>query len=203
MPVLPAAAKTSPEVVRRPPVVETGADRPRVGIDRRVFRGKDVRVQLSSAGREALARSQVAPRILERVVEALGLEREALDAAGREEYLESIATPLDPTAANAAEPVLGGILGFVYDAFRLEHPEPSRHELRGFVARAVEGAERGMRDAMDLLRAFSAREAELDAERASMLQRVRDGLASFEKRALPPAADEGGGGASGVTTSGR
>ncbi len=99
MPVLPAAAKTSPEVARRPPVVETGADRPRVGIDRRTFRGSDVRVRLSSAGREALARSQVAPRVLDRVTEALGLQRDALDAAGREEYLESIATPLDPAAA--------------------------------------------------------------------------------------------------------
>lgn len=203
MPVLPAAAKTSPEVARRPPVVETGADRPRLGIDRPTFRGSDVRVQLSSAGREALARSQVAPRVLDRVTEALGLKRDALDAAGREEYLESIATPLDPTAATAAEPVLGGILGFVYDAFRLDHPEPTRHELHGFVARAMEGAERGMRDAMDLLRAFSARQADLEAERASMLQRLREDLESFERGSMPAAVDEGGAPASGVTTAAR
>ena len=127
----------------------------------------------------------MAPRVLDRIAEALGLESGALDAAGRDEYLESIANPLDPGAENSAEPILGGILGFLYDAFRLDHPEPSRHELRGFVSQAVKGTERGMRDAMDLLRAFSTREAELQAEIAHTLQGVREGLDGFEKHSTP------------------
>jgi hypothetical protein len=185
-------------------VVETGADRPQVGTSRRALRGSDVQVRLSSAGREALARSQVAGRVLDRVTEALGLEKDALDAAGREEYLESIATPANPAAADAAGPVLGGILGFVYDAFRLENPDPSRHELRGFVARAVQGTDRGMRDAMDLLRAFSAREAELEAERARTLQRVREALESFADASTSPSAErDGSTPPPGVTTSPR
>jgi hypothetical protein len=151
-----------------------------------------VRVRLSSAGLEALARSEVAPRVLDRVAESLDLETGALNAAGREEYLESIATPLDPRAEDPAEPILGGILGFLYDAFRLDHPEPSLHELRGFVSRAVEGTERGMRDAMELLRAFCSRQAELEAESAHTLQRVRSGLDRFAERMLstPASRDE-------------
>jgi hypothetical protein len=192
MPVLPAAAKTSPAVVHRPPVVETGGERPYGGAARREATGSAVRVRLSPDGREALVRSELAPRILDRVAEALGLETDALDAAGREEYLESIATPLDPRSEDTAEPILGGILSFVYDAFRLEHPDPSHEQVRGFVARALRGTERGMHDAMDLLRAFTARGAELEAESTHTLESVRAGLERFEARmrSIPASQDD-------------
>jgi hypothetical protein len=173
-------------------VVETGEERPYGDAPGREATGSAVRVRLSPAGREALARSEVAPRILDRVAEALGLETDALDAAGREEYLESIATPLDPRSEDTAEPILGGILSFVYDAFRLEHPDPSREQVRGFVARAVRETERGMHDAIDLLRAFTAREAELEAESARTLESVRAGLQRFEAhmRSIPASQDD-------------
>jgi len=198
MSALPGLGETHPAIVRRPPVVGSAADQPCVGTGRRAASGSEVRVRLSPAGLEALARSEVAPRVLDRVAEALGLEIDALNAVGREEYLESIATPLDPRAEDPSEPILGGILGFVYDAFRLDHPKPSQHELRGFVSRAAEGIERGMRDAMKLLRAFSSRRAEFEAESARTLQRVRSGLDRFAERmrSTPASEDDAGGTAS-------
>lgn len=203
MPALHEVANTGFAIIRPPPVLGTDGERPHTEVMRSAAPGSAVRVRVSSAGREALARSEVAPRILDRVAEALDLEAEALDAAGREEYLESIAIPTDSPLEDIAEPILGGILGFVYAAFRLERPDGGRDEVRSFVERAVQGAERGMRDAMDLLRAFHNRQTELKEESALTLESVRAGLDRFEAhvRSIPAFPDDGAGAPpSGVTS---
>ena len=200
MPVLHEVANTGPLIVRPPPVLGTEGERPHTEVTQRPAPEAAVQVRLSSAGREALARSEVAPRILDRVAEALDLEAEALDAAGREEHLESIAIPPDAPMEDTVKPILNGILGYVYAAFRLERP----NEVQSFVERAVQGVERGMHDAMDLLRAFHSREAALEEESTLALESVRAGLDRFEERmqSLPAFPDdEAGAPPSGVTSS--
>ena len=85
-----------------------------------------------------------------------------------------------------------------------EDPESGRPHVRGFVARAVRGTERGMHDAMELLRAFTSREAELEAESTRTLRSIRAGLERFvdDLQSIPALReDEAGTPTSGVTTS--
>lgn len=189
MPDLPSASPVRPEPVDAVP---------RVPADR-VLRDqvqpqqapaeRGVRVEISLAGRESLVRAEVATRTLDRVAEDLSLGEEQLDAAGREAFLESISTPRKSASA-IADRIFSGIISYVYDAFQLEKPNPTREQLEEFVGAATRGMDRGLRDAASLLVAFGVRHEAVAAERAEIFESVRAAVVDFvEEQAHPGRAD--------------
>ena len=150
-----------------------------------VERAGGVHVQISDAGRQALARSRVASVTLAAIEDELGVEPGAMEETEREAYLEQLRESQEAreaTSERAADGILGGILGYVYDAFQLENPDAGSEELERFREGVSQGLDRGLRDAMDLMRAFSARQDEVRALREESLERVRAGLEGFVEK---------------------
>ncbi|MBW2241475.1 MAG: DUF5610 domain-containing protein [Deltaproteobacteria bacterium] len=141
---------------------------------------------MSLAARESLARAEVAKRTLDRIEAELSLREESLEAAGRESFLESITTPRDSSASATAERIFTGIISYVYDAFQLEEPHPSRAQLEEFANAAARGLDRGLRDAASLLLAFGARREVVAAERAETFETVRNAVAYFAEEQMRP-----------------
>lgn len=154
------------------------------------------RVTISMAGREALARSEVAPRALDAIGKELSLPTERLDQAGREAFFESIRASDDLSTQATADRIHQGIITYLYEAFRLERPNPQREQIEQFVGAAARGLDRGLRDAAGLLLAFGARAEQLAAERAQTFERVREQVTEFAQARVaevgrPSAAEAG------------
>ena len=101
------------------------------------------------------------------------------EAAGKTEYLESIANPTDLSPEATAGRILGGITGYIFGAFELNNPEFTAADFESFNAAVTEGFERGLRDAADILRGMSVMTNALSQDIAKTTELVRDGLASF------------------------
>lgn len=186
MPELPLASPVRPEPVDA--ILRVGGEpEPRAPLRSEqapVHRG--VRVEISPGARESLARAEVATRTLGRIEEELSLGTESLEAAGREEFQESITAPSDSSASATADRIFTGIISYVYDAFQLEEPNSSRAKLDEFADAAARGLDHGLRDAASLLMAFGARREVVAAERAETFETVRNAVAHFvEERSKP------------------
>ncbi|MCP3983612.1 MAG: hypothetical protein GY723_04445 [bacterium] len=147
---------------------------------------RGVQVEISLAARESLARAEVATRTLDSIEEELSLGEKSLEAAGREAFLESIREPSDPSTSAIADRIFTGIIGYVYDAFQLEEPNPSRAQLEEFAGAASRGLDRGLHDAASLLMAFGARREVVAAERAETFETVRNAVAHFAEEQMRP-----------------
>ncbi len=186
MPDLPPASLARPEPVDAATRV-AGEAAPRSEVrPRHPSAERGARVEISMAARESLARSEVATRTLDRVAEELALDEEQLDAAGRESFQESSWTPQDLSTAATADRIFTGIISYVYDAFQLERPNPSREQIEEFVGAAHRGLDRGLRDAASLLLAFGARRDAVAAERAETFEAVRDAVVRFAEEQTRP-----------------
>lgn len=104
--------------------------------------------------------------------------RVEISLAAREAFLESISTP-KKSASAIADRIFSGIISYLYDAFQLEKPNPTREQLEGFVGAATRGMDRGLRDAASLLVAFGVRYEAVAAERAEIFESVRAAVVDF------------------------
>jgi len=142
------------------------------------------RVEISLAGQAALVRSETTQRVLDAVARELGLSVASQEQAGRADFLDRVRSPRDLSPEASARRIYEGIIGYLYEAFRLEHPNPRRQQIEEFVDASSRGLDRGLRDAASLLLAFGARREELAAERDETFRRVRDLLVRFEAEQL-------------------
>lgn len=174
------------------PAFQTGAGQPRARPERvnDLDRSGGVQVRISGDGRQALVRSRMAPLTLSAIEEELGIESDKLRETEREAYLEELREAREQSTEGTADGILGGIIGYMYDAFQLERPDAGREELERFMSGVDQGLQRGLRDAMDLMRAFATRQDELRVEREEALARVRAGLESFAQREAQPLLGE-------------
>lgn len=144
--------------------------------------GADVeeRVEISSQAERLRAQRQILRSVLGGVEEDADADAQALfEAAGRSQYLDSIAQASDVTPQATAQRILGGITGYIYGAFRLAHPDVSAEDFDRFASDVVRGFEKGLGEARSLIEGLAA----LTPELASGIDRtealVREGLEVF------------------------
>ncbi len=112
--------------------------------------------------------------------EALAAEGHVdFEAAGKTEYLESVANPTDLSPEATADRILGGITGYIFGAFEMNKPEYSAEDFDAFHVAVTEGFEKGLREAADILRGMDVMTNEVSENIAKMTELVRDGLANF------------------------
>ena len=140
----------------------------------------DAAVQISPQAERLRAQRQILRSVLG------GLEgddaaggRELFEAAGRSEYLDSIAQANDLSPQATAQRILGGITGYIYGAFRLANPDASAEDFDRFAADVLRGFEKGLGEARSLIEGLAALTPELAAgiDRTETL--VREGLEVF------------------------
>lgn len=111
--------------------------------------------------------------------EAMGL----FEQAGRSEYLDSIANPTDLSAEATAGRILGGITGYIFDAFKLGNPDATAEEFEAFFAQVTKGFEQGFSEALDILGGMGALTDEVNKDVHRTAEIVREGLAKFHDEA--------------------
>ncbi len=104
------------------------------------------------------------------------------EQAGRSEYLESIETPDDFSAAATAERILGGITGYIYRAFRMSNPDADLDDFARFKQEALRGFEQGLEEG----RGYIEASGDLTEQRSEQISEtgdlVREGLEAFFDR---------------------
>ncbi len=108
----------------------------------------------------------------------------AFEEAGRSDYLDSIANPTDLSAEATADRILGGITGYIFQAFQLDNPDATAEEFEGFFAEVTRGFEQGFAEALDVIQAAGALTDDFDADVHRTADLVREGLAQFHDEAL-------------------
>ena len=154
----------------------------------RVVAADDARVEISPQGERLRAQRAILRATFGGVEEAAEADARALfEAAGRSEYLESIAQASDLSPQATAQRILGGITGYIYGAFRLAHSDLTSEDFDRFAAQVLQGFEKGLGEARGVIEGLAALTPELAAgiDRTEVL--VREGLEVFfsdERRRL-------------------
>jgi len=71
---------------------------------------------------------------------------EMLLTAGKEQALEFMQFPAELTPMNTANHIVGGITGYIYNAFRLNNPQAIKEDLAEFQKAVLEGFEEGLQE---------------------------------------------------------
>lgn len=107
-----------------------------------------------------------------------------LERAGRSDYLASIANPTDLSPEATSERILGGITGYIYEAYKLKNPDLDEAKLADFQAQVNKGFDTGMSEARRIITSMSL----LDDATATNIGKtellVRQGLEDFFKAEL-------------------
>jgi hypothetical protein len=135
-------------------------------------------VALSSRARAADAQRSILEKALSGMEEQFSQD-DLFAEAGRADYLESVSQPTDLSAQATAGRILGGITGYIFGAFRLQHDEIGHEELESFREQVMQGFERGMGEARQVLGAIDVLDDELSSEIDETDRLVRDGLEQF------------------------
>lgn len=108
-----------------------------------------------------------------------GVDDPLFDQAGRGEYLESVDSPEDLSAAGTAERILDGITGYIYRAFQLGNPEADLEDFARFKGEVLRGFEQGLEEARGYIEALG----DLTDEQSERIDEtgdlVREGLDAF------------------------
>jgi len=161
------------------PLADRAADAKRIALRKR-SESDGERVQISPQAerlRTQRAILQAAFGGVERVADSD--LRDLFEAAGRGEYLDSIAQPTDVSPEATAKRILGGITGYIYGAFRLAHPDATVEDFDRFSADVLRGFERGLGEARSTIEGLSALTPELASGIDHTESLVREGLESF------------------------
>jgi hypothetical protein len=135
-------------------------------------------VALSNRARAADAQRSILEKALSGMEEQLSRD-DLFAEAGRADYLESVSNPTDLSAEATSERILGGITGYIYGAFRLQHDEIGHDELESFREQVMRGFERGMGEARQILGAIDVLDDTLASQIGETDRLVRDGLERF------------------------
>jgi len=136
-------------------------------------------VRLSQQALEIDAQQQLLSRLLARVEQKVSSSEDGFEQSGRSEYLEKIATATDLSPQATAERILGGVTGYIYGAFRLQHPRMTHEDFDRFESEVRRGFERGLAEARELLEAIQALDGALAGEIDQTERIVREGLERF------------------------
>jgi len=138
------------------------------------------RFSLSVEASELTVSTTVVDQALTKAYEAMSAGATAgFEAAGKTEYMESIANPTDLSAQATAGRIVGGITGHIFDAFQAQKPEFTAAEFDSFHAAVSDGFEQGLRDAANILRTMSVMTNGVSDDIAETTELVRSGLADF------------------------
>ncbi len=116
-----------------------------------------------------------------------------LERAGRGDYLASVANPTDLSPEATAGRILGGITGYIYDAYKLQHPDLDAGGFAQFQTQVMRGFETGLHEAKSIIAAVGLLDEKLGAQIGQTETLVRDGLDAFftrERERLSAPADE-------------
>ena len=162
-----AKKRAGDAAVRDVPVVES-VDRFSLSVEAAELRVSATMVEQSLTGAYAALAEQ-----------GDALVSEAFEAAGKTEYMESIAGATDQSAEATAARILGGITGYIFGAFQDQNPEFTEEDFDKFHVAVTEGFEKGLREAADILRSMSVMTNEVSEDIAKTTEIVRSGLAEF------------------------
>lgn len=157
--------------------------------------GED-RVSLSPAARQL----QVTTTLLRQPLEATEAQinqlledsyAQLLERAGRSDYLASVANPTDLSPEATAGRILGGITGYIYEAYKLQNPDLDAGGLAKFQTQVMRGFETGLGEAKSIIAAMGILDDKLGAEIGQTESLVREGLDAFftrerERLSAPP-----------------
>ncbi|MCP3984477.1 MAG: hypothetical protein GY723_08805 [bacterium] len=101
------------------------------------------------------------------------------EEAGKSDYLESIANPTELSSEATAGRILGGIKGFIYGAFRMQHPDMTEEDFEYFQSEVMKGFEQGISEAREILTALGALDERLATDVVETERLVRGGLDEF------------------------
>ncbi len=122
---------------------------------------------------------------------------ELLERAGRSDYLASIANPDDRSPEATAGRILGGVTGYIYDAYKLQNPDMDAAQLEKFQVQAIKGFEQGLGEAKQIIEAMGMLDGSMSSNIGKTEALVRSGMADFfkvERERLERGAGTGGGG---------
>ena len=105
-----------------------------------------------------------------------------MERAGRSDYLASVANPTDLSPEATAGRILGGITGYIYEAYKLQHPDLDAGGLAEFQTQVMRGFETGLKEAKAIIAAVGILDEKLGAEIGQTEARVREGLDAFFTR---------------------
>ena len=116
-----------------------------------------------------------------------------MERAGRSDYLASVANPTDLSPEATAGRILGGITGYIYEAYKLQNPDLDVGGLAQFQSQVMRGFETGLKDAKAIIAAVGILDDKLGAQIGQTESLVRDGLDAFfareRERLSAPAED--------------
>ncbi len=165
-----AAQPSKPDPKRAP----AGSDRAA-----KTAAGGSAAVRFSQRAHRLDAQQQLLSRLLTNVEQKVSGADDVFEQAGRSEYLEKIASPSDLSPEATAGRILGGITGYIYGAFRLQHPKMTSEDFERFESEAMRGFEQGMGEARELLEAIEVLDGKLAGEIGETERLVREGLDRF------------------------
>jgi hypothetical protein len=135
-------------------------------------------VALSDRARAADAQRSILEKALSGMEDQFSKD-DPFAQAGRADYLESVSNPSDLSAEATAGRILGGITGYIFGAFQLQHDKIGHDELEDFRDQVMRGFKRGMGEARQVLGAIDKLDDSLASEIGETERLVLDGLDKF------------------------
>lgn len=115
------------------------------------------------AGAISMKSTQV---ILERAYASLesniAAGQEAFEAAGKSDYLTSVANATDNSPEAVSDRMFKGITGYIFGAFANTHPDFNAEEFGDFKGQVMKGLQEGVEDAREIINALSKLTPEAD-----------------------------------------
>jgi len=105
-----------------------------------------------------------------------------MERAGRSDYLASVANPTDLSPEATAGRILGGITGYIYEAYKLQNPEFDVGRLEQFQTQVMRGFETGLGEAKSIIKAVGMLDDKLGEQIGQTEAKVREGLDAFFTR---------------------
>lgn len=116
-----------------------------------------------SAGAVSIKSTQV---LLERAYAALETNvaagQDAFEAAGKSDYLASIADATDNSPDAVSDRIFKGITGYIFGAFVNNNPDYTAEEFADFKDQVMSGVQQGAEEAREIITALSALSPEVD-----------------------------------------
>ncbi len=145
--------------------------------------GETQQLEISARGQRLRLEAELIRGTLEGVEGGIfSLDDPIYEQAGRSEYLESIETPDDFSAAASAERILGGIAGYIYRAFRMSNSLAGLEDFARFKEEVQRGFEQGLEEGRGYIEAMGDLSDDLSEQISETGDLVREGLEAFFDR---------------------